>query len=107
MGSKKIYLADSLGCMFEDLIKEYYYEVKSLNLKIKLGFYSHNNLGLANSNTLYCYKIGFDYLDSTLMGVRRSSGNAYTEQLLGYLKINKQKINIDFDKIVKFSNSFF
>ena len=107
MGSKKIYIVDSAGCMFEDSIKEYYYEVKSLNLGIKLGFHGHNNLGLANSNTLFCYKIGFDYLDSTLMGIGRSAGNACTEQLLGYLEINKEKINIDFDKIAKFSNSFF
>jgi 4-hydroxy 2-oxovalerate aldolase len=106
LGSNKIYLVDSVGCMDESLINEYYQEVRSLKLNIKIGFHGHNNLGLANANTLHCHKIGFDYLDSTLMGIGRSAGNACTEQILGILQINKKKINIDIKKIIKFSYFF-
>jgi 4-hydroxy 2-oxovalerate aldolase len=106
-GSNKIYIVDSAGTMNESLIEEYYYEIKSLSQNIKIGFHGHNNLGLANANSLYCYKMGFDYLDSTLMGIGRSAGNACTEQILGILKINKKNTNIDIKKIIKFSYLFF
>jgi len=107
MGFEGIYLADSTGCMFPENISEYYYSFKEVNNKIKLGFHGHNNLGMANINTIRAFDLGFDLIDATLGGIGRSSGNACLEQILHYLNIHNVYKKTNINSLLKFSNLFF
>ena len=93
-GSDMIYKVDSAGGMFPGEIKKYYDEIRK-QTDISLGFHGHNNLGLANANSLYCIELGFEFIDTSLQGIGRSSGNASTELVAAALI----KKNIRIEKV--------
>lgn len=77
-GADVIYIVDSAGGMSPVQIKHYFEIVKSIG-GVQVGFHGHDNMGLAVSNSLYAIKLGFDFVDTSLRGMGRSSGNASTE----------------------------
>ncbi len=77
-GADYVYIVDSAGSMLPETIKEYHDSIREKS-DIKLGFHAHDNLGLAVYNSVYCAKLGFDIIDTSLQGLGRSSGNASTE----------------------------
>jgi 4-hydroxy-2-oxovalerate aldolase len=79
-GVDVLYLVDSAGGMFPEEVREYLEAVKG-KLSCELGFHGHNNLGMGVANTLEAVKCGCKYVDSSLQGLGRSSGNAETEIL--------------------------
>jgi 4-hydroxy-2-oxovalerate aldolase len=101
------YIVDSAGGMLPDEVMNYVYEIKkTVKKNIFVGFHGHNNLGLANANCLSAIKAGANIVDTSLMGMGRSSGNAITEMLVPILqreKILKNKINLSmiFDLVKK------
>lgn len=98
-GAHGVYIVDSAGGMLPNDVKKYIEEVKNVvNKKFLIGFHGHNNLGLANANCLSAIDAGANIIDSSMMGMGRSSGNAITEMLIAILdreKILKSKININ------------
>lgn len=92
-----IYFADSYGELNFKNIK------KLLNIKSKnnLGFHGHDNLGLALSNSLILHDNGYSFIDSTVSGLGRGSGNVKTEQLLIHVYENEFDYTI-FDTVNKF-----
>lgn len=80
-GADVVYIVDSAGSMNTDDIQRYY-EVIMKEGDIKVGFHGHNNLGLAVANSLYAIRNGFDFVDTSLMGMGRSAGNASTELIV-------------------------
>jgi 4-hydroxy-2-oxovalerate aldolase len=103
MGADIIYLVDSAGGMLPKEIEHYFYEIKSIDSKIKLGFHGHNNLGLSNSNSLFAIKLGFDVIDCTLQGIGRSAGNAILEQIIATLIVEKKIKNFNLIKLMDLS----
>ena len=100
------YIADSLG----DLDKKKLKIIHTIFSKIKqpLGIHAHDNLNQALSNTLYAKKLGFKYLDSTVLGMGRGAGNTKTEELLYELKeISSNKSKFNFEIIYKLLFSHF
>ena len=93
-GADCVYIVDSAGSMFPNEIKKYYDTVRE-NSEIQLGFHGHNNLGLAVTNSVYCAKLGFDFIDCSLQGLGRSSGNACTEMFLAILEKNGYQTDVD------------
>lgn len=88
------YLADSLGNCKPNNLKKLSNKIKK-ELKIeKFGFHSHNNLGLALSNSLTAVKLGFGIIDTSINGMGRGAGNLKLESLLEHQKKNKQAIII-------------
>ena len=77
---KAIYVVDSAGCMTPDEVAAYTRCVKD-NAGCGVGFHGHNNLDLANANSLAAVAAGATYVDSTIRGIGRSAGNAQTEIL--------------------------
>ncbi len=76
-----IYLVDSAGCMLpKDLLPLCDVLLENRGT-LELGFHGHDNLGMANANSLLLAENGFDLLDATLQGIGRSTGNASLEQL--------------------------
>ena len=79
-----LYFADSLGNMREeDIIKTI--SLLRNNWFKDLGIHTHNNKGLALSNTLVALRNGVNWVDSTVRGMGRGAGNAETEILLSEL----------------------
>lgn len=113
-GIDGVYIVDSAGGMMPKDIKKYVLEInkKIKDKNFKIGFHGHNNLGLANANCISAIEAGATLIDSSLMGMGRSSGNAITEMLVPILqregKIRKNiDINILFNLIKKVINPIY
>lgn len=88
-------LVDSAGGMIPGEIAEYLNTAKG-KVTCPLGFHGHNNLQLAVANSLEAIKSGATFIDSSLRGMGRSSGNTPTEILCALLvreKYDLGKIN--------------
>ena len=83
-GADMVYVVDSAGGMFEKDIEKYYYAIREIS-NISLGYHGHNNLSMGVANSLKAVELGFDFVDSSLQGLGRSSGNAPTECLVAAL----------------------
>jgi 4-hydroxy 2-oxovalerate aldolase len=94
-GADMIYIVDSAGGMFNTDIKQYYDSIRKVS-EIPIGFHGHNNLDLAVSNSIFAADTGIEFLDSSLQGIGRSSGNASTEVLVMALKKKGYDLDIDF-----------
>ena len=81
-----IYFADSYGNLRKEDIPRWSYFSKLY--KIPMGFHGHDNMGLSFSNSLDFVIGGFEYIDSTITGLGRGSGNTKTEQVLLYKNQN-------------------
>lgn len=98
-GTDLVYIVDSAGGMFPKDITNYYEAVRK-ETNIPLGFHGHNNLSMANINSVHALDLGFSLVDSSLQGLGRSSGNAHTETLILMLKKLGYKSNIDMIKLL-------
>lgn len=87
-------LVDSAGGMFPNDIEDYFNSSRAY-CNIPLGFHGHNNLGLANANTLKAIELDAAIVDSSLKGIGRSAGNAVTEMIVMALKRLGYKLNIN------------
>nr|WP_321510715.1 aldolase catalytic domain-containing protein [uncultured Celeribacter sp.] len=75
-----LYFADSLGSMTpEDVVRIVGWFRTSWDGP--LGIHTHDNMGLALSNTLTAIGRGISWIDSTVTGMGRGPGNARTEEL--------------------------
>lgn len=104
-GADYVYVVDSAGYMLPEDIKKYYDVIQRVGGP-KAGFHGHNNLGLANSNSLYAAKIGFDLIDCSLQGLGRGAGNAATELLVALFQIEFDAQGYDEKKLVQFSEAY-
>lgn len=89
-----IYIVDSYGSLFPEQIRaiaDKYTEVGEKYQKI-IGIHAHNNQQLAFANTIEAAAHGVSYLDATMMGMGRGSGNCAMELLLSFLKNPKYNV---------------
>jgi len=91
-----IYLVDSAGCMTPDEVFNYIDTTRE-HVVTPLGFHGHNNLSLAVANSLSAVKAGAEFVDSTILGMGRSAGNAQTE-VLTYLLSKERVLDKPFDQ---------
>lgn len=75
-----LYFADSMGSMRPDQTAQIIHWLRS-EWDGALGIHTHDNLGLALSNTLRALDEGVTWVDSTVTGMGRGPGNARTEEL--------------------------
>lgn len=102
-GADVIYIVDSTGSMDREDIYKYYKAIRDVS-NIKIGFHGHNNLGLAISNALYAKELGFDFVDTSMLGIGRSAGNAATELYIGSLMKNNNNNIYDIKRILNCEN---
>jgi 4-hydroxy 2-oxovalerate aldolase len=77
--------ADSFGSYTPSDIPKYISKLKGLGFK-SIGFHSHNNLQMAFANALRAIEEGATYIDASILGMGRGSGNLPVEIFLGYLE---------------------
>lgn len=104
-GTDMVYLVDSAGGMFPEDIKKYYETIRKQS-NIALGFHGHDNLGLANANSIYAIDLGFEFIDASLQGLGRSSGNAVTEIIVAALIKKGFKMDLDLLKILEIGEKY-
>ncbi len=83
-GADVVYIVDSAGGMGGGELESYYDAARRVS-GVRIGFHGHNNLGRAVSNSMAAVELGFDLVDTSLLGMGRSAGNAATELLIGNL----------------------
>lgn len=89
-----LYFADSMGCMTPCQITQTIGWIRK-HWQGALGVHTHDNLGLALSNTLRALEDGATWVDSTVTGMGRGPGNARTEELaIEIANLRKQHINL-------------
>lgn len=76
-----LYFADSMGSMNPDQTAQIISWFRS-EWKGAIGIHTHDNLGLALSNTLRALDEGVTWVDATVTGMGRGPGNARTEELV-------------------------
>lgn len=76
-----LYFADSMGCMNVNDIARFVSWLRERWVK-PLGIHTHDNMGLALSNTLEAWDKGVTWLDCTVSGMGRGAGNVRTEELV-------------------------
>lgn len=93
-GAKGVIIMDSAGASTPEMVKK---TVSTLydGLDIKVGFHSHNNLGLAVSNAYIAYNEGASIIDGTLRGFGAGAGNCQLEALVALLEKDDIKTDAD------------
>jgi 4-hydroxy-2-oxovalerate aldolase len=84
MGADGLYLVDSAGYMLPEQVEEYLLQARQSS-DLALGFHGHDNLRLSVANALRAVDSGAQWIDATLQGIGRSSGNPPTESLAAIL----------------------
>ena len=88
-----IYFADSFGSFLPNDVSKKLKLLKDCGFE-RIGFHAHNNLQLAFANTLILLDNDIEYVDASIYGMGRGSGNLQMEVLLAYLeKTGKDKYN--------------
>ncbi len=75
-----LYFADSMGSMNPDQAAQIIQWMRT-EWNGPMGIHTHDNLGLALSNTLRAIEEGVTWVDATVTGMGRGPGNARTEEL--------------------------
>lgn len=97
-GISMLYLADSNGSFLPEQIREcYQYLVKTSSIAI--GFHGHDNIGLAQTNSIMALQAGATMIDASLHGLGKGGGNLVLEKWLAYLYACKYR-HYDLAKIV-------
>src|SRR5207302_8249235 len=93
------------GGMFPEEVAVY---VKAMveTIDAQVGFHGHNNLGLANACAIAALKAGARFIDTTLQGMGRSSGNAHTESMLLIFEKLGFATGIDYLKVMDIGEKF-
>ena len=77
-GARGVYVVDSAGGMLPAEVERYIAAARARS-DVDLGFHGHSNLHLAVANSLAAYDAGATFIDTSVFGIGRSSGNVPTE----------------------------
>ncbi len=93
-GAEAVVIMDSAGAYFPRDIEE---RIKALvaNLKIRVGFHGHNNLGMAVINSIIAAQNGATILDACARGFGAGAGNTQLEVLVPVLEKEGFSTGID------------
>lgn len=89
-----IYFADSNGSILPERTGAIYRKY-SQQYSIPFGFHAHDNIGLAQANALAALDAGAYFIDSSIAGMGKGTGNLKTEFFVAYLHaINIKKYDL-------------
>ncbi|MFF4185105.1 hypothetical protein ACFYZ9_18080 [Streptomyces sp. NPDC001691] len=93
-----VYVVDSYGAMLPADVQAYVSAVGQFFPVV--GFHGHDNLGMANINSITALQAGATIVDATLDGIGRGSGNAAIESLAGVVKMLGSDL-FDYEELAK------
>jgi 4-hydroxy 2-oxovalerate aldolase len=94
-----IYVVDSFGALYSEDFDYYIQKYRKYIGNKEVGVHCHNSKQLAFANTIEGIIKNANYLDATICGIGRASGNCPLELLLGFLKNPKFDIRPILDVI--------
>lgn len=77
-GAEVVYCVDSAGSMFPENVRAYFEALHEI-CNCTSGFHGHSNLQFAVANSVEAFRCGATFVDATLYGLGRSSGNVPSE----------------------------
>lgn len=77
-GAVGVYVVDSAGGMLPSEVQDYVRATRDAT-DAPIGFHGHSNLHLAVANSVAAYDAGATFVDTSVYGIGRSSGNVPTE----------------------------
>jgi 4-hydroxy 2-oxovalerate aldolase len=86
------YVVDSFGALYSEQVDYFVRKYQRILKDREVGVHFHNNQQLAFANTIEGIIRGANFVDGTVYGLGRASGNCPLELLLGFLK--NPKFNI-------------
>lgn len=104
MGADIVYVVDTFGSMLPEEARGYVQAVRA-EIKAKVGFHGHNTMGLAVANSLAAWEAGADWIDASLLGVGRGSGNAKLESLVFFLQRRGLMKNMNLERLAGLSSA--
>lgn len=93
-GADLVCIVDSAGAMLPADVEGYIKAIRN-HTDAAIGFHGHNNLGMANWNSVIALQMGVDVVDTSLRGMGRSAGNTVTEIFL--LTLKRLGIDLGYD----------
>lgn len=93
-GADSITITDSAGAMDPSRVRKVIGEVKN-KTKLKIGFHTHDNLGLAVGNSMIAVESGADFVDTAIAGLGAGAGNTRTELMVATLLKEGYQVNLD------------
>jgi 4-hydroxy 2-oxovalerate aldolase len=103
-GADVVYATDSAGAMLPVDVTEKVTAMKKA-LKVPIGHHSHNNLGVAISNSIAAIEAGATYIDGSLSGLGAGAGNTSTETLIGVMNRMNYDHGVDLYKAMDASTN--
>ncbi|ARP73805.1 4-hydroxy-2-oxopentanoic acid aldolase [Streptomyces pluripotens] len=103
-GADTVYLVDSVGGYLPSEVGELFEKVGQ-SVTVPLGFHGHDNLSLANANSLVAATSGARFVDTTLDGIGRGAGNTVTETFGAALHAQGRRTTYDFRALAELSES--
>jgi 4-hydroxy-2-oxovalerate aldolase len=85
VGAAGIYVVDSAGGMLPAEVAEYVRAARAA-APVPVGFHGHSNLHLAVANSISALEAGARFVDTSVYGIGRSSGNVPTEVMAAVLE---------------------
>jgi 4-hydroxy-2-oxovalerate aldolase len=104
-GADVIYCVDSAGSMFPDEVRRYLAAAREL-CPCDMGFHGHSNLQMAVANSVEAVRCGARFIDSTLYGLGRSSGNVPTEVAVAVFQNLGIETGIDLFEVMDAAEEF-
>jgi 4-hydroxy-2-oxovalerate aldolase len=98
-GADGVYVVDSSGYMLPPEVGARVSAMKA-ELKCKVGFHAHNNLGAAIANSLEAINAGADIIDGSLRSFGAGGGNTATEVLVAVLTRMGIETGVDLFKVM-------
>lgn len=91
-----LYIVDSFGSLYPEQVRRiahFYNEIMQKHTVKPLGIHAHNNQQCAFANSIEALSIGISYIDGTVCGMGRGAGNCSLENLLGFLKNPRYRLD--------------
>jgi 4-hydroxy 2-oxovalerate aldolase len=84
---KALYIVDSFGALYGQQVRALYerFAKHAKPAGKEIGIHAHNNLQLAFANTIEAITLGANYVDASIGGLGRGSGNCAMELALSFL----------------------
>jgi 4-hydroxy-2-oxovalerate aldolase len=105
-GAAGIYVVDSAGGMLPAEVAAYTEAALAAAPGLAVGFHGHSNLHLAVANALAAIEAGATFVDTSVYGIGRSSGNVPTEVLAVLLARMGIDVGVDPHAVMELAGSY-
>ncbi len=105
LGAAGVYVVDSAGGMLPAEVVAYV-EATRAATSIPIGFHGHSNLHLAVANSIAAWEAGATFVDTSVYGIGRSSGNVPTEVMAAVFDRLGADCGVDAMDIIDIAESY-